>query len=165
MNVGSIGTDGDSGKPHRKREHEIRFPDKFWRSATPLSHVAKGLYATLATFADYRTGLTFVSNERLQKETGFGRDKVERLLRELECGGYIERTRQCRRNLRWKRWVKCLRYVSSDSLIFRASDRHTENQGTENQGYIRTPVKSSVTPERQEKSSFPCRPQNAERIM
>jgi len=131
------------------RDHEIRFPDKFWRRATPLSHAAKGLYATLATFADYRTGLTYVSNERLQKETGYGRDKLEDLLRRLERGGWIKRTRQCRRNLRWKRWIKCLRYVVSDALKFSESGRCPENQGTETQGYIFTPVKSSVTPEEQ----------------
>jgi len=37
---------------------------------------AKGLYAVLATFADYKTGETFVSNPRLQLESGHGIVKV-----------------------------------------------------------------------------------------
>ena len=136
------------GSPRKaKREHEVRFPDKFWRNTTPLSHTAKGLYATLVTFADYRTGLTYVSNLRLQKETGYGREKIERLLRELESDGWIKRTRQRSRNLYGKRFIRCLRYVTSDALKSSVSAGCSENRGTENQGYIRTPVRSSVTPE------------------
>src|SRR5258706_11445580 len=116
-----------------KREHEVRFPDKFWRRATRLSHVAKGLYATLATFVDYRTGLTFVSNARLQLETGHGRDLVKRLLRELELAGFIKRSRQTRRNLLSKRWIRCLKYVAPDGLTFSPSARRTDFQSPENQ--------------------------------
>ena len=39
-----------------KRDHEVRFPDKFWRRGTHLSIDAKALYAVLVTFADYKTG-------------------------------------------------------------------------------------------------------------
>ena len=133
----------------------MRFPDKFWRRSTPLSLDAKSLYAVLATFADYRTGETFVSNERLQLETGLGRDRVERLLSELEVRGFIKRRRQYRRNLLAKRWIRCLKHVISDALESRASSRYPGNQGTENQGTILTPVKSSVTPEKQN-LSHPC---------
>ncbi|MGB6459596.1 MAG: helix-turn-helix domain-containing protein [Candidatus Acidiferrum sp.] len=147
------------------REHEVRFPDKFWRRSTRLPFDAKGLYAVVATFADYRTGETFVSNERLQLETGFGRDRVERLLTELEARGFIKRRRQYRKNLLAKRWIRCLKHVVSDTLNFRASSRYPENQGTENQGTILTPVKSSVTPEKEEKSSLPHESPKAERIM
>jgi helix-turn-helix protein len=131
------------------REHEVRFPDKFWRRSTHLSIDAKGLYAVLVTFADYKTGETFVSNERLQLETGFGRDRVEHLLSELEVRGFVKRRRQYRKNLLAKRWIRCLKYVISDALDFRASSRHPEFQGAENQGTILTPVKSSVTLEKQ----------------
>jgi hypothetical protein len=87
----------------------VRFPDSFWRRGTQLSVEAKALYAVLATFANYKTGETFVSNQRLQLETRFGRDRIERLLAELETAGFIKRTRQCRRNLLWKRWIRCLK--------------------------------------------------------
>lgn len=139
------------------REHEVRLPDRFWRRATHVSHAAKGLYASLATFADYRTGRTFVSNARLQLETGYGRDLVKRLLRELELEGFIKRSRQTRKNLLSKRWIHCLKYVVSDSLNFSPSARRTDPQSPENQSTILTPVKSSVTPEKQDesKASFP----------
>ena len=151
--------------PNMKRDHEVRFPDKFWRRETRLSMSAKGLYATISSFADYRTGDTFVSNERLQLETGFGRDKVEHLLSELEAGSFIKRRRELRSNLRWKRWIRCLKYVSSDTLKCSASGRYSENQDTENQGIIRTSVKSSVTQEKKDESSFPHTNQIPERIM
>jgi len=148
-----------------KREHEVRFPDKFWRRATRLSQAAKGLYATLATFADYRTGLTFVSNARLQLETGYGRDLVKRLLRELELAGFIKRSRQTRKNLLSQRWIQCLKYVALDGLNFSPSARQTDFQSPENQPPIFTSVKSSVTPIEQEDSSFPHRAPKPGRIM
>jgi hypothetical protein len=147
----TISSNADRGN---RREHEVRFPDKFWRKATHLSHDAKGLYATIATFADYRTGMTFVSNDRLQSETGYGRDKMEKLLRELELAKFIERSRENKGNLLFRRWIKCLKFVvSSDALKTRVSARCPENQGTENQGTILPLVKSSVTPE--ERKSHP----------
>jgi hypothetical protein len=148
-----------------RREHEVRFPDKFWRRATRLSHAAKGLYATLTTFADYRTGLTFVGNARLQLETGYGRDLVRRLLCELELASFIKRTRQTKRNLLSKRWIRCLKYVVPGGLNFSLSARRTDSQSPENQPTIFTSVKSSVTPQEQEDSSFPRRAPKPERIM
>lgn len=149
-----------------KREHEVRFPDKFWRSGTCLSLAAKGMYAILATFADYRTGETWVGNPRLERESGLGRDKVKALLRELESAGFISRRRYIRKNLRAERYIRCLKYVSPtnvksanrpDGLVF----------GThENAPNILTPVKSSVTPEEKQKSSLPnASGQIPERIM
>ena len=137
------------------REHEVRFPDKFWRRATHISHAAKGLYATLATFADYQTGLTFVGNPRLQLETGYGRDLVKRLLRELELAGFIERSRETKRNLLSKRWIRCLKYVVTDGLNFSPSARRAESQSPEKQPTIFTSVKSSVTPERKKSHQYP----------
>jgi len=131
-----------------KREHEVRFPDKFWRRGTRLSHAAKALYATLVTFANYRTGLTFVGNPRLQLETGYGRDLVKKLLRELELAGFIKRSRQTKKNLLSIRWIRCLKHVVSDGLNFSLSVRPTDSQSPENQSAILTPVKSSVTPEK-----------------
>ncbi len=142
--------------PDNRREHEVRFPDKFWRKSTRLSHDAKGLYATIVTFADYRTGMTFVGNARLQSETGYGRDKIEKLLRELELAKFIDRSRESNGNLLFRRWIKCLKYVvSSDALNFRESAGCPDFQGTENQGTILTPVKSSVTPEEKKSHLYP----------
>ncbi|HKW35536.1 MAG TPA: helix-turn-helix domain-containing protein [Candidatus Acidoferrum sp.] len=138
-----------------KRDHEVRFPDRFWRRATDLSHDAKGLYATLVTFAEYRTGLTFVGNARLQLETGYGRDLVKKLLRELERAGFIRRSRQIKRNLLSKRWIHCLKYVVSDGLTFSPSARQTDTQAPENKPAIFTPVKSSVTPEEERSHLYP----------
>jgi len=142
-----------------KREHEVRFPDSFWRRGTSLSIHAKALYAVLVTFADYRTGETFVSNGRLQIETGFGRDKVKELLRELTQAGFISRRRRLKENLKAERYISCLKHVCSTDG---KSDHRTDKRvfGThENQPTIPTQVKSSVTPEIQEGSSFPPPPQ------
>jgi Helix-turn-helix domain len=126
---------------------------------------AKALYAILATFADYKTGETFVSNERLQIETGFGRDKVKELLRELAKAGFISRRRRLRKNLKAERYIRCLKHVcSTDGKS--AYRRDGRVFGThENQTSILTPVKSSVTPEKQEESSFPHAGEIPERIM
>lgn len=149
------------------REHYTSLPDKFWRRSTHLSLAAKGLYAVLVTFADYKTGETWVSNARLEKETGLGRDKVKALLRELESAGFISRRRQVRGNLKAERHIRCLKYIcsmdgkSAHRLDGRVFGTHEKTPT------IFTPVKSSVTPEKKEesKSSFPYTPdQMPERI-
>lgn len=132
-----------------KQSHEVRLPDGFWRRATHLSMEAKALYAVLITFADYRTGLTFVGNPRLQLETNYGRDLVKRLLRELELECFIERRREIKKNLKSKRWIKCLKYVVTDRLNFSPSARWTGFRAAEDQPTISTPVKSSVTSNKQ----------------
>jgi Helix-turn-helix domain len=75
------------------REHEVRLPDRFWRYCTKISVDAKALYSILLTFVDYNTGKTHVGNPRLERESGYGRDKVKGLLAELETAGFIERNR------------------------------------------------------------------------
>jgi helix-turn-helix protein len=149
-----------------KRAHEVRFPDKFWRRATHLSMDAKGLYAVLATFADYKTGETFVSNPRLQLETGHGIVKVKALLVELEKARYIERRREFRGNLKAKRHIRCLKYISAPMVQIPSSRADgIDSVRIENDATIFTSVKSSVTPEEQEDSSFPHRAQKPVRIM
>lgn len=149
-----------------KRDHEVRFPDRFWRRATRLSMDAKGLYAVLATFADYKTGETFVGNQRLQLETGHGIVKVKALLVELEKSGYIERRREFRGNLRAKRHIRCLKYICAPTVQIPSGRADgMDSVRIENDASIFTSVKSSVTPEEQEDSSFPQRAPKAERIM
>jgi hypothetical protein len=146
------------------REHEVRFPDRFWLRATHLSQEAKALYATLVTFADYRTGRTFVSNARLQLETGYGRDLVRRLLRELEAAGFIRRSRESKKNLLSKRWISCLRYVTSDGLSVSPSVRRTDSQSPEKQSTICASVKSSVTPETKTSHLYPTQDQSESEV-
>ena len=149
-----------------KRDHEVRFPDKFWRHATHLSMDAKALYAVLATFADYKTGETFVSNSRLEIETGHGIVKVKALLVELEKAGYIQRRREFRGNLKAKRHIRCLKYVCAPTVqIPSGRTDGMDSVRIENDTTIFTSVKSSVTPKEQEESSFPQRAPKPERIM
>lgn len=96
-----------------KREHEVRLPDRFWRHSTHLSLDAKGLYAILLTFTDYATNKTYVSNLRLQRESGFGAVKIKCLLAQLEAGKYIERSHRYVRNLRSQRIIRCLKFSST----------------------------------------------------
>jgi hypothetical protein len=148
-----------------KREHEVRFPDKFWRRGTHLSMDAKGLYAVLATFADYRTGETFVSNTRLQLETGHGISKIKRLLVELESAAFIERRREFRGNLKAKRYIRCLKYVVSTVQIPSHRPDGMASVRVENDATILAPVKSSVTPYKQEESSVSYIQETSKRIM
>jgi hypothetical protein len=149
-----------------KREHEVRFPDKFWRRGTYLSIDAKALYAVLATFANYRTGETFVSNWKLQLETGYGVVKIKKLLLELERAGFIERRREIRGNLKAKRHIRCLKYIVSPTVqIPSYRPDGMDSVCIESDTTIRTPVKSSVTPQEQEESTFPDTRENPERIM
>ena len=98
------------------REHEVRLPDRFWRHSTKLSPVAKTLYAILLTFIDWNTGETHVGNPRLEKELGCGRDKVKELLLELENAGFIKRWRLFVGNLKSKRVLRCLKFLSRDGI-------------------------------------------------
>lgn len=149
-----------------KRPHEARFPDSFWRRGTSLSIDAKGLYAVLVTFADYRTGETYVTNLRLQLETRHGVVKIKNLLSELERAGFIKRWQEPHGNLKAKRHIRCLKYIDSPVVQIPSHRPGGIVFGpTENQPTIRTPVKSSVTPEKQEESSFPHTQEKPERIM
>lgn len=127
------------------REHEVRLPDRFWRYSTCLSLDAKGLYAILLTFIDYRTCITFVSNRRLERETGFGVVKVKQLLSELKANGYIKSTQERRGNLKSKRFIQCLKYTSPVVQISSNRPGGTVFGATENQPTILTESKSSVT--------------------
>jgi hypothetical protein len=137
------------------REHEVRLPDRFWRHSTRLSLDAKGLYSILLTFVDYRTCITFVSNLRLERETGYGLVKVKTLLSELETNGFIRRTQEMRGNLKSKRHIQCLKYASP--MVQIPSDRpgSTVYGTAENQPAILTASKSSVTKSKKEESR-PC---------
>jgi hypothetical protein len=126
---------------------------------------AKGLYAVIATFADYRTGETFVSNARLQLETGHGISKIKALLVELEKADFIERRREFRGNLKAKRHIRCLKYIVPTVQISSHRVDCMDSVRIEKDATILTPVKSSVTPKEQEESSFPHRAPKPERIM
>jgi hypothetical protein len=140
----TISSNADQGN---RREHEVRFPDKFWRRATHVSIDAKALYAVLATFADYQTGETFVSNTRLQLETGWCVRKIKDLLGELEQAGFIKRWQQMRGNLRSRRHIRCVKYVTSAVQKMHLRPGGAFFGRTEKVPIICTPVKSPVTPE------------------
>jgi hypothetical protein len=127
------------------REHEVRLPDRFWRHSTHLSLDAKGLYSILLTFIDYQTCITFVSNFRLERETGYGVVKVKALLSELETNGYIKREQKIRGNLKSKRYIQCLRYAFPVVQIPSNRPGSTVFGTTENQPTILAKSKSSVT--------------------
>jgi hypothetical protein len=132
------------------REHEVRLPDRFWRDSTRLSLDAKGLYSILLTFIDYQTGITFVSNPRLEGETGYGVVKVKALLSELETNGYIKRWQELRGNLKSNRYIQCLRYASPVVQIPSNRPGSTVSGTTANQPTIFTKSKSSVTKPKEE---------------
>ena len=137
------------------REHEVRLPDRFWRHSTHLTLAAKGLYSILLTFIDYKTCITFVSNPRLERETGYGVVKVKALLSELETNGYIRRTQEKRGNLKSKRYIHCLKYLSSEVQIPSNRPGSTVSGTIENQPTILTKSKSSVTKSKEEELR-PC---------
>jgi hypothetical protein len=98
------------------REHEVRLPDRFWRHGTKISTDAKVLYSILLTFVNYNTAETIVGNARLERESGYGRDKVKSLLVELEINKFIERKRLYAGNLKSMRILRCLKFLSTDGF-------------------------------------------------
>jgi hypothetical protein len=94
----------------------VRLPDRFWRNCTKISTDAKALYSILLTFIDYKTSETHVGNARLERELGCGRDKVKSLLAELEATGFVKRNRLYAGNLKSKRLLRCLKFVSTDAF-------------------------------------------------
>jgi hypothetical protein len=148
-----------------KREHEVRLPDRFWRHSTHLSLDAKGVYSILLTFIDYRTCETHVGNDRLERECGYARDKVKALISELEAKGFIERTRLYVGNLKSKRILRCLKFVSIDGFSVHQADGRVFGQPKINP--ISEPSHSSdPSQSHQSNSSLPLpEPEKPERIM
>jgi len=124
------------------------------------------MYSILLTFTDYQTGETHVGNARLERESGYGRDKIKGLLAELERAGFIERKRLYVGNLKSKRILRCLKFVSMDGKSAHRLDGRVSGH-TENQPYILTESKSSVPSQsHKSKSSIPLPgPEIPERIM
>jgi hypothetical protein len=147
------------------REHEVRLPDRFWRFSTPLSLDAKGLYSILLTFVDYKTFKTHVGNLRLQQESGYGRDKVKELILELESNGFIERERLYRGNLKSKRIIRCLKFVSIGGKSVSRLDKLLSST-TENQSHILAKSSDPSPIQKKEESSLPLLEEGKlERIM
>jgi hypothetical protein len=136
------------------REHEVRLPDRFWRHSTHLSLDAKGLYSILLTFIDYRTNDTHVGNIRLERESGYGREKVKELISELEANGFIERKRLYVGNLKSTRIIRCLKFVSTDGKSVNRPDGRVFGQPKISP--ISLPSHSHPSPiQRPEESSLP----------
>lgn len=147
------------------REHEVRLPDRFWRHGTKLSTDAKALYSILLTFIDYDTAETHVGNIRLEKESGYGRDKVKNLLGELESKGFIERKRLYVGNLKSKRILRSLKFLSMDGFSVNRPDGRVFGQPKISP--ISEPSHSSEPSQsHQSNSSLPLpEPEKPERIM
>jgi hypothetical protein len=147
------------------REHEVRLPDRFWRHSTHISIGAKALYSILLTFIDYRTNETTVSNDRLERESGYGRDKVKAVILELEATGFIERKRLYVGNLKSKRILRCLKFVSTDGFSVSRLDGRVFGQPKISP--ISLPSHSHPSPiQKKEESSLPLpEPEKLERIM
>lgn len=147
------------------REHEVRLPDRFWRHCTHLSVDAKAMYCILLTFIDYRTAETHVGNDRLERESGYGRDKVKGLLAELESNEFIERKRLCVGNLKSERILRCLKFVSMDGFSVNRPDGRVFGQPKISP--ISLPSHSSVPSQSHESTaSLPLSdPEKPERIM
>ena len=147
------------------REHEVRLPDRFWRNCTKISTDAKALYSILLTFTDYNTDETHVGNSRLERESGYGRDKVKGLLLELENSGFIERERLFVGNLKSKRILRCLKFTSIDGFSVHRADGLVFGQPKIRP--ISLPSHSHPSPiQKKEKSSLPLPEQEpSERIV
>ena len=136
------------------REHEVRLPDRFWRHSTKISTDAKALYSILLTFIDYNTNETHVGNTRLERESGHGRDKVNSLLAELETAGFVERKRLYVGNLKSKRIICCLKFLSMDGFSAHRLDGRVFGQPKISP--ISLPSQSHPSPiQKKEKSSLP----------
>ncbi|SRR5258708_15288416 len=148
------------------REHEVRLPDRFWRHSTKISTDAKALYSILLTFIDYNTAETHVGNDRLERESGYGRDKVKNLLVELESNGFVERKRLYVGNLKSDRILRCLKFLSIDGLSVSRLDGRVFGQPKINP--ISLPSHSHPSPiQKKEESSepFPADAEKPQRVM
>lgn len=123
------------------------------------------MYSILLTFVDYQTAETHVSNARLERESGYGRDKVKSLIKELETAGLIERKRRYVGNLKSKRILRCLKFVSMDGNSGHRLDGRVFGQPKSSP--ISLPSHSQSVPiQKKEKSSLPLPDENlSERIM
>jgi hypothetical protein len=147
------------------REHEVRLPDRFWRHCTKLSAEAKAVYSILLTFIDYNTGETHVGNPRLERESGYGQKKVKALLLELENAGFVERKRLFVGNLKSKRILRCLKFLSKG--LFSPNRFEGAVFDRSKNAPISLPSHGHPSPtQEQEKSSLPLPDQkSSERIM
>ena len=127
---------------------------------------AKALYSILLTFVDYATNETYVSNLRLQRESGFGAVKVKGLLAELQAAKFIERSHRYVCNLRSKRTIRCLKFVSTVQI----PNSRPEGMVFDQPKTIPISLPSHSHPSpilKKEKSSepFPAQAEKAERVI
>jgi hypothetical protein len=148
------------------REHEVRVPDRFWRHSTKISTDAKSLYSILLTFIDYVTNETYVSNLRLQRESGFGAVKVKGLLAELQAGNYIERSHRYVCNLRSKRTIRCLKFVSTVQIPYSRPEGMVFDRPKTIPISLPSHSHPSPIPNKEESSEpYPAQAEKAERVM
>lgn len=136
------------------REHEVRLPDRFWRHCTRISSDAKALYAILLTFINYNTGKTYVGNARLERESGYGQKKIKALLAELEKAEFVKRKRLFVGNLKSKRILRCLRFLSTGQNLPGRPDGAFFDW-SKNAPISLPSLSQSVPIQKQEKSSLP----------
>jgi alkylation response protein AidB-like acyl-CoA dehydrogenase len=97
-----------------KRDFEVRIPARFLKDPA-ISSDAKALLAVIKSFADGKTGLTFVRPKILDEILHWGRGKREKVQRELCEKGWL-----C---LGWKRglgrWARRIYEVSEPGTVAR----------------------------------------------
>jgi hypothetical protein len=72
-----------------KKEYTVRIPARFLKDPA-ISSDAKALFAVIKSFADGKTGVTFVRPKKLDQILHWGRGRRERAQRELHTKGWLQ---------------------------------------------------------------------------
>lgn len=81
-------------KPDSDRLFVRMYPDEFFDISRSLGPAAATVYAAFHAFADWHDGTTFVTVDRLVRETGIAPRSIKRHIAQLVDAGYIARRPQ-----------------------------------------------------------------------
>lgn len=125
-----------------KRDYEVRILARFFKDPA-VSSDAKILFGVIKSFADGKTGLTFVRPKRLDSILSWGRGRREKAQRELCMKGWLE--------VGWKRglgrWARRTFRVCDGKTVarFQRSGRKAHLITYHSQGQVKSSITTSLT--------------------
>jgi hypothetical protein len=125
-----------------KRDFEVRIPARFLKDPA-ISSDAKALFAVIRSFANGRTGLTFVRPKTLDEILHWGRGRREKALRELRTKGWLEAS--------WKRglgkWARRIYRVCEPNAVarFQRSGKTAQLISHHSQSQVKSSMTTSLT--------------------
>jgi len=129
----------------KDRDFIVRVPARFLKDPS-ISSDAKVLFAVIKSFADGKTGLTFVRPNKIDQILHWGRGRRERVQRELCANGWL-RTGWKRGRGRWAR--RTYQIVQPSTVArFRRSGESEQLISYHSQSQVKSSITTSLSPQK-----------------